>query len=178
MKTLHLRALVGLLLLTLFSQTLLAAVRSVQCAVPEPAAFPEQHTFSEQKKFSGQNNFSKQNDASRQKDFSGQTTLPETAALANTTPTTTPAHCHDTTATTHDPSATTTPSHATGHGHATHLSSCQPDCSCCWNACSPSLLVNTTAALTPAPQSEQYRPARAELPAAPVEQSLRPPRFA
>lgn len=144
MKTLHLRALVGLLLLTLFSQTLLAAVRSVQCALPGNLAVAIT------------------SNSAAQPSHCHQAGHAENVAMQHS------MHHHTAPAT--DASA--------APDTAQHSPHCQPDCSCCWNACSASVLINTLAALTPAPQSEQYRTARAELPAAPVEQSLRPPRFA
>jgi len=132
MKTLHLRVLVGLLLLTLFSQTLLAATRMVHCAFPgnEPAVIVMQE--------------------------------PSPAS----------PHCH-----TEEPAAAP---HATMHqsmDDSQHSSHCQPDCSCCWNACSASLLVNSRIALALIPATETYHSLSALLPASPVEQSLRPPRF-
>ncbi|NPU91184.1 MAG: hypothetical protein HPY82_04660 [Gammaproteobacteria bacterium] len=130
MKTLHLRALVGLLLLTLFSQTLLAATRMVHCAFAANVAAQE----------------------------SGQ------------------QHCHE------EGHEGAVAAHITATdsspGNPQHSPDCQPDCSCCWNACSASLLVDTCSALTLIPVTETYHATSELLPASPVEQSLRPPRFA
>lgn len=159
MKTWHLRALVGLLLLTLFSQTLLAAVRSVHCAVSGSLAVDAATTI-----------------------------ITEDAALPPG-----PQHCHEqgfAESVAGHAAAPHSAMHLSMDGHAAqttdsrsaadtsqHSPHCQPDCSCCWNACSASLLVDTCSALTLIPATETYHAASALLPAAPVERSLRPPRF-
>lgn len=159
MKTLHLRALVGLLLLTLFSQTLLAATRMVHCAFSDNIVVDAAVTVE---------------------------------GVKGAEPPPGPQHCHEEgfaesvaglAAAPHSAlhlaidghAAQTTDSSSASLQHSLH---CQPDCSCCWNACSASLLVDTCSALTLIPATETYHATSALLPASPVEQSLRPPRFA
>lgn len=142
MKTLHLRALVGLLLLTLFSQTLLAATRMVHCAFSDNLAVDVAVT---------------------------------TEGAEGAEPPPGPQHCHEESVAGHAAQFTDSTSVPDTSQHSPN---CQPDCSCCWNACSASLLVDTYPALALIPVTETYHATSDLLPASPVEQSLRPPRFA